>query len=82
MVNKDFFALNRNLDKAKPAVTDIQIVAATLTTVIKNVLNKYRDNGTPVVVAVLNNSIKLFKVGLFTKNRGGNKNNSSSGLNA
>ena len=36
----------------------------------------------PVWEAIENKSLKLSKVGLLTKNLGGNKNNSSSGLKA
>ena len=50
--------------------------------VITSVLNKYLISGTPVEVAVLNNSVKLLNVGFCTKNLGGNKNSSSKGLKA
>jgi len=69
--NKNFLPLNFNLESAYAENAVMKIAKVTPINVIKMLLTKYLENGTPDEDTILESSVKLSKVGLVTKNFGG-----------
>ncbi len=82
MENNAFLERKFFFDKAYPVASVIRMVRNIVSTVMMIELKKYLVIGTPVPDAVLNSLAKFSKVGFDTKNRGGNRNSSESGLKA
>ncbi|MFQ8952029.1 MAG: hypothetical protein ACLR56_02795 [Oscillospiraceae bacterium] len=73
---------NSSFERANAAVEEIITVPTTTHRLTKTLLNTYLKNGTVELPKDITRSRKFLPVGCLTKNVGGKRNNSSSGLNA
>jgi hypothetical protein len=82
MLNNTFEPGGLNLTSEYAPSDDTHTVRNTIVIVTRMLLNAYLVNGTVELPSDINRSEKFLVVGFLTKNLGGNRNNSCSGLNA
>ena len=80
--NVPFLKGKGSFTRAYEPIEEMITVKATVVPEVKILFIIYLPNGTSELFRDVKRSLKFFNVGLLTKNFGGNKNNSVSGLKA